>query len=245
MADPAVVTTPPSGRAVLLLAALVALVGWQVPYGPQVLYPFTLLATYVHEMGHGVTAMLLGARFDSLVMHPDGSGLATSFGDLGRIGRGLVAAGGLVGPSFVGAFVLATSRWPWAARAMLLLGAAVMAASALLFASNVFAWVFTIGGAVILTLAARFLPARGAAFALQLIGVLLCLSVFRDLDYMFSDGALVGGEQRMSDSAAIADALFLPYWFWGALVAATSFAVLALGLWTALWRKKVTPLPVP
>ena len=38
----------------------------------------------------------------------------------------------------------------------------------------------------------------------------------------------------MSDTGQIAEALLLPYWFWGALVAATSFAVLAIGLRAAL-----------
>jgi hypothetical protein len=244
MADP-VVAPESSGRGVLLLAALVAVVGWQLPYGPQVLYPLTLLATYVHEMGHGVTAMLVGARFESLMMHPDGSGLAMWVGSPGRIGRGIVAAGGLVGPSFVGAVVLTTSRWPWAARAMLILGAVVMGASALLFAGNIFAWAFTIAGAVLLTLAARFLPRGAAAFVLQFLGVMLCLSVFRDLDYMFSEGGMVGGQLQRSDSAAIAEALFLPYWFWGAMVAATSFVVLGLGLWAALGRRRPAPIVVP
>ena len=33
---------------------------WQVPYGDTLLYPFTLLATWFHEMGHGLASMLLG-----------------------------------------------------------------------------------------------------------------------------------------------------------------------------------------
>ncbi len=233
--------TPNNGRLVLLVAALVAVIGWQIPYGPQILYPFTLLATYVHEMGHGLTAMVVGAKFTSLVLHPDGSGVASWIGSPGRLGRGLVAAGGLVGPSLVGATVLAMSRWPRLARPLLLLGAAVMGASALLYAGNLFAWIFILGMALLLTLAARMLPGNGAAFALQLIGVLLCMAVFRDVDYMFSEGGLVGGQPARSDSAAIAEALFLPYWFWGGLVAATSFAVLIAGSWFALRRRPSLP----
>jgi len=232
---------PTNGRLVLLFAALVAVIGWQVPYGAQILYPFTLLATYVHEMGHGLTAMLIGAHFEKLVMHPDGSGLASWAGSPGRIGRGLVAAGGLVGPSLIGALVLALSRWPRAARPLLVIGAAMMGASALLYAGNLFAWIFILGMTAALALAARFLPSAGAAFALQLVGVLLCMAVFRDVDYMFSEGGLVGGELQRSDSAAIADALFLPYWFWGGLVAATSFAVLIAGSWFALRSRPRLP----
>jgi hypothetical protein len=59
----------------------------------------------------------------------------------------------------------------------------------------------------------------------------LCLSWFRDLDYMFSGTAVVAGVSRPSDSAVIAQALWLPFWFWGALVAALSLALLLAGLW--------------
>ena len=40
------------------------------------LYPFTLLGTWVHEMGHGLGALLCGGRFDRLEIFEDASGLA-------------------------------------------------------------------------------------------------------------------------------------------------------------------------
>ncbi|MBK7003394.1 MAG: M50 family metallopeptidase [Rhodoferax sp.] len=52
-------------RTLLLLSTGAIVTLWQLPYGHQVLYPLTLLATYAHEMGHGMTALLLGAEFDS------------------------------------------------------------------------------------------------------------------------------------------------------------------------------------
>ena len=65
----------------------------------------------------------------------------------------------------------------------------------------------------------------------------LCLAIFKDVQYMFAEGGMVGGVKRMSDSAVIADALFLPYWFWGACTALFSFAVLTLGIYLAFRRQ--------
>ena len=65
---------------------------------------------------------------------------------------------------------------------------------------------------------------------LHLMAATLCLSWFTDLDYMFSAQATVNGMVRPSDSAVIAQALWLPYWFWGGVVACFSLAVAALGI---------------
>lgn len=216
------------------LAAVLTVALWQFHWGRLALYPFTLLATYAHEMGHGLTALLVGANFESLRMFPDGSGLARWTGSVGRVGRALVAAGGLVGPSVAGAILLAVSRRRrWAPYLLYVVGG-LMLLSVLLFTRGWFAPVFVgVMGALLIGVA-RFAPGAGAAFVVQLVGVQLCLAVFRDVDYMFSPGGVVDGVQRPSDSAAIADALLLPYWFWGAGVAVFSFAVLGAGLWLAL-----------
>lgn len=223
-----------NARGFLALAAVLTVVLWQLPHGDKILYPFTLLATYAHEMGHGLTALLLGGSFQRLEMFPDGSGLAYWAGDLGRVSRALVAAGGLVGPSIAGVTVLILSRRHQHAWLLAYVLGGLMLLSALLFTRGLFAPVFVVAAAVPLIAVARWAPQRGAPLLVQLVGVQLCVAVFRDVDYMFSAGGEMGGVRRMSDSAAIAEALFLPYWFWGAVTAAFSFIVLALGLYVAL-----------
>jgi hypothetical protein len=197
------------------------------------LYPFTLLSTYAHEMGHGVTALVLGADFHRLLLFADGSGLASWGGDVGRVGRALVAAGGLVGPSVAGATLLALSRSPARARPLLYALAGGMGLS-LLVAGSAFTILFVAAVAAALFLVARRASRGWASFTVQLLGVQLCVALFQDIHYMFSPGGIVGGRAHSSDSAAMADALFLPYWFWGGLTAAFSAAVLAWGLWRAL-----------
>jgi hypothetical protein len=225
---------PGRSRGLLLGAAAAVLVAWQFREGRLALYPFSLLATFTHEMGHGTMAMLLGAHFDRMEMHADGSGIAFWHGTVGRTSRALIAASGLVGPSIAGAAVLVLSRKPERSRLLLSLGASLLVLAALLVVRDGFTLGFVAGTALILGIASRVLGPWPAAFLVQFLGVTLCLSVFLDLGYMFSPGAVVGGEKHVSDSQAIADALFLPYWFWGGVVAATSFAVLAAGLRSAL-----------
>lgn len=230
-----------SARGLLFVAAAVTLIAWQLPYGRQILYPFTLLATYAHEMGHGLTAILVGGRFRALEMGWDGSGLAHWQGDVGRIGRAMIAAGGLIGPSIAGAVVLTSSRLSSRAPAILVVLGVVMGLSAVIWARSLVAAIFILGMAATFVLVARLASLTFGAFFVQLVGVQLCLSVFRDISYMFSDRVVIDGVERLSDSAAIADALWLPYWVWGALVAATSFAVLGLGLYLAL--RQIRPAP--
>jgi hypothetical protein len=54
--------------------------------------------------------------------------------------------------------------------------------------------------------------------------------VWRDVGYLFSEGARVGGRSGPSDTQAIADVLILPYWFWGGAIS----AAIAFLLWKAL-----------
>ena len=223
----------------LLLLAIAAIVAaWQVPYGPQALYPLSLLATFAHEMGHGLTALLAGEYFDHLYLHANGSGLAEWHGTPGRLARAAIAAGGLLGPSVAGVTLLIVAGSPRRARMLLGVFAAGLVFCVVLWVRNGFGVTFLLATAVILAAAARWLGDFAAGFVLHLLATMLCLSWFRDLSYMFSAEAVVAGVSHPSDSALIADALWLPYWFWGALIAALSLGLLVLGLWVVArnWR---------
>jgi len=96
----------------LIAAAIATILLWQVPGGNYILYPFTILATWFHEMGHGLAALLLGGQFEQLQISPNGSGLAYHSGALflGPIGQALVAAAGPMGPPIAGAILIQASR---------------------------------------------------------------------------------------------------------------------------------------
>lgn len=217
-------------RALLILSAVTVAVIWQLPYGKQILYPLTLLATYAHEMGHGLTALLAGEEFNQLRLYADGSGLALWHGNPGRAASALIAAGGLAGPTLAGIGLLLFARTPRLARIVLAALATLIAISIALWVRNPFGIAFLFALAGSLGLAARMLPDYGTAFLVPTIALTLCLSWFTDLGYMFSAYAEVDGLRHPSDSAIIAQALWLPYWFWGGVVALFSLAVAILGI---------------
>jgi hypothetical protein len=63
----------------------------------------------------------------------------------------------------------------------------------------------------------------------------LALSVFSRGDYLFTKVAQTGSGPAASDVAQMADALLLPYWFWGSACGLLSLGVLLAGLWI-FWR---------
>lgn len=216
-------------RLLLVLSCLLMAAIWQLPYGHWVLYPFTLLATFAHEMGHGLTAMLVGATFDQLQLYPNGSGVAVWHGNPGRLARAAIAAGGLLGPSLAGVGLLLLTRSTHLARIVLGAFALVVVVLTLIWVRNGFGFLFLLSMAAMLGLVARVLPGA-AALTLYLIATTLCLSWFSDLDYMFAAQAHVNGTVHPSDSATIADALWLPYWFWGGVIATLSLVLTTIGI---------------
>src|SRR3954451_22822081 len=116
---------------VTLLAgiALASILLWQTRLGSLLLYPFTILATWFHEMGHGLAAMLTGRGFDRLLIFADGSGVALSLRPADGYGvtDALVAASGPLGPAIAGALLILSSRSPAATRgALAVLGVALV-----------------------------------------------------------------------------------------------------------------------
>jgi hypothetical protein len=226
-------------RVLLMAAIAVASVAmWQTALGSMVLYPFTILATWFHEMGHGVAAMLTGATFDHLVINADGSGVTHSMrsGGASRTLEAVTSAAGPVGPAIAGSWLIASSRTPrTSGRALTILGVAILVSTAI--------WVRSVVGWVVLPpigLAALWIAGRGTPaatrFAVQLLGVQASISVWEQFDYVFSSGGSIDGQPMRSDTGAMADALLLPYWFWGGVVSVAILGLMWLGFRTAFRR---------
>lgn len=89
----------------LALAVAATVMLYVVPFGYYIAYPLVLISTFVHEMGHAIAGILVGARFDEFVMYSDASGSARISGGTGRLASTFIAAGGLVGPSVAAALL--------------------------------------------------------------------------------------------------------------------------------------------
>ncbi|AFY30722.1 M50 family metallopeptidase [Calothrix sp. PCC 7507] len=225
--------TPPEvermGLTWLIAAAIATILLWQVPGGDYILYPFTILATWFHEMGHGLMALLLGGQFQKLEIFSSGSGVATYriALSLGPIGPGLVAAAGPMGPPIAGAaLILASQSFKTASLSLKILGGFLLL-STLVWVRSPFGFVaIPVLGLIILGIALKA-PRWVQGLSVQFLGVQACVSTYHQLDYLFSYSA---GNLGLSDTAQMQKYLLLPYWFWGGLMAIASLVILARSL---------------
>ena len=109
-----------NGPIALVVSILFTLVMYYSPTPDFIYRPLILLSTLAHELGHGLTAALIGAEFDSFQkIAKDGSGVAIWKGSVGNIGRAVISAGGLIGPAVVAGILFAAARRPRSAKLML------------------------------------------------------------------------------------------------------------------------------
>jgi hypothetical protein len=219
----------------LVVAAIATILLWQIPGGHYILYPFTILATWFHEMGHGLAAILLGGQFQQLQISPDGSGVAYHSGALffGRTGRAIVAAAGPMGPPIAGSILILSSRSFKTANLSLKILGGFLILSTFIWVRSLFGLIAVpLLGLIILGIALKS-PRWMQEFAIQFLGVQACVSTYLQLDYLFSASA---GPGLHSDSAQIQLQLLLPYWFWGGLMAIASFVILVQSLRIAYRR---------
>lgn len=217
---------------VFIVVSAAFLILYQIPYGRYVIYPISLLFTYVHEMGHGLTAILVGGSFEHFKMWSDTSGVAYNMIPDASFARALVAAGGLINPAIVAALLFLCGRYERAAKATLGVFGALAAISCILLVRNLFGVLFvSLLAAFCLFSAINFSP-KVVQTIIIILAIGLATSTIAEGDYLFMDFGTTGdGKEMASDTQQIAQNLFLPYWFWGGLVAALSGLVLVLGIW--------------
>lgn len=107
-------------RSLFLAAAafVIVLIVWQIPALNGLLYPFRFFVTTIHELGHGLAALLTGGRFLEYQVFANGAGVATTAGGT----RWVIIMGGYLGTAIFGAALLmltnSTRRTRWIAFAL-------------------------------------------------------------------------------------------------------------------------------
>ncbi len=218
---------------VLIVIIFITIIIWQIPFGHLMLYPFTILGTWFHEMGHGVMAMILGANFIRLELYANGSGLAVYSGDiwLGGLGKAMVAAAGPLGPTIAGAFFIIASRNSSAVRLLLYTLSLIMFLSVILYIRTWFGASFIIFFAILIFYSAMKASPKIRKIMLQFLGIQAFASLYLSMGYLFSTGGVVGGSSYMSDTGVIAEYLFLPHWFWAGAILIVSVIIMIYSIW--------------
>ncbi|WP_010521330.1 M50 family metallopeptidase [Aquimarina agarivorans] len=207
----------------IFIIAFLVFVMWQLPALGIFRYPFILLGTWFHEMGHGLTAIALGGNFSHLEIYENGGGVAfTSLPQNGyvpyRVARALVAAGGLLGPSVFGAVLIVASakaNWTtWVLRGIIIL-----------LVASILIWVRSLIGSVVLVLIAVLLIILSVAknksiskWTLLFLGIQCTLSTYLQLNYLFTGTFERFGQTMTSDTQVIANNLFGLYWMWAVVI---------------------------
>ncbi|MFO6446454.1 M50 family metallopeptidase [Erythrobacter sp. NE805] len=241
------VTPGSQGEAIgrLVVAGLVVTMLPALPFGAYLIYPFAILTTWFHEMGHGLTALALGQHFEQLLIFANGSGVAQSAVEPGasRFVSAAIAAGGPLAPSAVGALLIVASAHPKAWRAVLALSAAAILASVVIWVRSPTGWwALPLVAAILALVAWRGSPAW-QRFTLQFLGVMGAFSCLKDFDYLFTEQAVIDDQAILSDTGAIEAAIGLPHWLWAGLILALSAVMVGAALKYALAEKRLRPPP--
>lgn len=209
---------------------LVALLWWIGPLA----YPLRLFTTIVHELAHGLAALLSGGDFVAFRIAPDGSGLAYTRGGL----RALIIPAGYLGTALIGALLvrlsrhLSAARWTLAAVGLLTSLLTARYALPVLFTTDVLYGALTllsgIGFGLGLVWAARRFSQHWTHWLLTVLGSWLGLSSIEDLLTLLSISVAPFDPALRSDAMAMAEISGIPAVVWALLW-------LAIGVYAVGW----------
>jgi hypothetical protein len=240
------VTSPWDRQRAIAIGLLASLVLWHLPFGGLVLYPFKLLATWMHELSHGLVMIAVGAGFERMEIYRDTSGLAFAHAGAGRAGRAAIAAAGYMGTPMCGAALLVLGQTGRSARRLLAGLAVLMAASTAIWIHNDFGRVaMAVIAAALLAIA--LLPRRRVAVWLaSFVAAQACINALLDIRVLFRANLVVDGQvMRSSDAHDMAAACGGTTEIWAAAWLVWSLALLYAALRLIHLRQSRPAPPAP
>jgi Peptidase M50B-like len=182
----------------LLLAAVISIIVWFVPFAEVLSYPFRIFVTFIHEGGHAIAALLTGNSVQSLSVAMNGSG-ETYTTQGGMLSQMIVSSAGYLGAMTFGSLLLVLIRRAIAARfvlygsaALVLLLTTVFGLFKPLVAASWVSWSsipFTLFAGIVLAgglfLVARFASPKVATFIVSFLAVQCILNALLDLKNVF------------------------------------------------------------
>lgn len=200
----------------LLLITLAILIGMNIPFVRHVLYPFEIFSTWVHELCHGLAALMLGGTIYKLEIFPDTSGLAYS-GIPNGDRRGFVAAAGYQGTAIVGFLFLVFRRTKRGPRTGTMIIACTMLLSCILWVRNTFGFLFIFGMGLVLAGLAWWIPSTYIRNVYIFLAITVCLNAITSVHNLFGSNLMVNGEPSTTDAHTMEEYVGLSYVFWAIL----------------------------
>lgn len=243
----------------LLIATVITIALWFIPFADYLVYPIRLFVTFVHEGSHVLAALLTGGSVESLSVSPDTSGLVM-FRYNSQISQLITSSAGYLGTTAFGVLLLVMIRRAYSARIVLAASAGFVGLMTVLFGFlaplwNVFSAgvsfgsvAFTVVSGVVLTIGllaiARYASARVAQFALSFLAVQCILNALSDLKTVFYASSPFTGAMQ-TDALNMANATGLPAVAWVVIWIGISVLMISVGLrvYVAAQKGKQYDLP--
>ena len=146
-------------------------------FGQLVLYPVTLLVTFLHEFGHALGAIFTGGNVEGLQVNLDGSGYTSTRGG----SAGLILLGGYVGSAVLGNLLFRIGvKYKRFTQSTLLLLAGIMALVGIVWFESLISTAILFGFALLLyTIVRKTNWEQDVLMFLGLAAVLYILQDFR------------------------------------------------------------------
>ena len=229
----------------LVIATLITIGLWFIPYADYLVYPVRLFVTFIHESSHALVAFITGGSVQSLTIASDGSGVVYSAAS-GWFSGLLTSSAGYLGTTVFGVLMLLLIRRSVSPNKVLFASGALIALVTLLFglispAFHLFSLnvgissiAFTIVAGTLLSAAliglAKFAGLRAANFAVAFLAIQCLLNSLSDLKTVFFINAPFVGTDIGNDATNMANSTGVPAVLWVVVWIVISVVLISLGL---------------
>jgi hypothetical protein len=241
----------------LLVATVITIALWFIPYADYLVYPIRLFVTFIHEGGHALAAVLTGGSVQSLTVSPDTSGLVKAYSG-NSLATLLFSSAGYLSATAYGVLLLALIRWRVSPRKVLFGSGIFIALMTIVFGLLAPVWhifsadvsfgslAFTLFSGALLTAglvaAARYANLKWANFFVGFLAVQCLLNAVFDLKNLFIISTTTGAH---NDAMNMAQITGLPAFVWILIWIGISVLMISIGLrvYVASQRGKQYDLP--
>lgn len=229
----------------LLLATVLTIALWFIPYAEYLVYPMRLFVTFIHESSHALIAVLTGGSVQSLSISSDGSGMVYS-APSGLFGALLTSSAGYIGTTVFGVLMLFLIRRNFSPHKLLTALGIFVGMMTVVFAviSPIFNFLslqvafsnvlFTVIAGIFLASAlislGLFSGLRLANFAVAFLAVQCLLNSLSDLKTVFFLNAPLIGSDIQTDAANMDAATGIPGFMWVIIWIGISLLMISFGL---------------
>lgn len=228
----------------LLIATVLTVALWFIPYAEYLVYPIRLLVTFIHESGHALVATLTGGSVQSLTISADGSGLVYSASS-NMIGALFTSSAGYLGTMAFGILMLYLIRRNFSSQKILFILGGFVGVMTIVFGiiSPIFHFfslqvpfssvAFTVvSGSLIavgLMALAMYASPRITNFAVSFLAVQCILNAIADLKTVLLINSPLVGSDMQTDAGNMANVTGIPAFLWVAGWIGISAVLLVIG----------------